>query len=99
MVLKVLYVHATEKYNTVPEQIIYCYRSLTGRRPSQKEMNILEKLYATQYENFKAEPGKTKGWLNAGQYKLKGKNDFNGLAAGAVVASAIMNSDAFITKR
>ncbi|MEJ0101078.1 MAG: DUF1553 domain-containing protein [Bacteroidota bacterium] len=59
---KVLYVHAIEKYNTVPEQIIYCYRSLTGRRPSQKEMNILEKLYANQYEKFKTEPGKTKGW-------------------------------------
>ncbi|MEJ0101079.1 MAG: hypothetical protein WDO19_00370 [Bacteroidota bacterium] len=28
-----------------------------------------------------------------------GKDDLNGLAAGAVVASAIMNSDAFISKR
>jgi hypothetical protein len=62
-------------------------------------MNILEKLYANQYEKFKAEPGKTKGWVNTGQYKLTGKDDLNGLAAGAVVASAIMNSDAFITKR
>ena len=96
---KVLSVHAIEKYNSLPERIMYCYRSLTGRTPSQKEINVLEKLYSNQYEKFKAEPGKAKGWLTAGQYKIKSKTDLQALAALSVVASTIMNSDAFITKR
>ena len=96
---KVLAVNAIEKNSSTDQRILYCYRSLTGRRPSPKEINILEKLYTNQYEKFKARPGKMKGWLNAGVYKITAKTDLQVLAAVAVVASAIMNSDAFITKR
>jgi hypothetical protein len=39
------------------------------------------------------------GWLAAGEYKLAPSADVPALAAGAVVASTIMNSDAFITRR
>jgi hypothetical protein len=96
---KVLAVHATEKYNAVPEKIIYSYRCLTAHKPSEKEMAVLEKLYTEQYEKFKKEPAKMKGWLNAGEYKIKTKTDLSALAALTVTASTIMNSDAFITKR
>ncbi|MES1218077.1 MAG: DUF1553 domain-containing protein [Bacteroidota bacterium] len=96
---RVLSVNSFKKYNSINDRIIYCYRSLTGRRPSQQEMNVLEKLYESQNEKFKTDPTKMKGWLTIGQYKIKAEKDLPAIAAGAVVASAIMNSDAFITKR
>jgi len=96
---KILFFNATKKYNLVNDQLVYCYRSLTGRKPAQKEMQILLKLYNDQYEKFKQDPGKMKGWLNAGEYKITGKVDAKQIAAGTVMASAIMNSDAFVTKR
>lgn len=96
---KVLAVHATQKYNTVPEKIIYSFRCLASHKPSLKEVDVLQKLYTLQYEKFKKEPAKMKGWLNAGEYKVKIKTDLPALAALTVTASTIMNSEAFITKR
>ncbi|HLK28516.1 MAG TPA: DUF1553 domain-containing protein, partial [Puia sp.] len=96
---KVLSVNSLKRYSEINDRIVYCYRSLTARKPSAKEMNVLEKLYSSQYEKFKTDPTKMKGWLNAGQYKIGKEKDLPAIAAGAVVASAIMNSDAFVTKR
>lgn len=96
---KVLFYNASKKYADINDQIVYCYRSLTGRKPSQKETDILLKLYNTQLDKFKTDPDKMKGWLNAGEYKITSKADLKQIAAGTVMASAIMNSDAFVTKR
>mgnify|MGYP003488028014 FL=1 len=96
---KVLAEKALANDNTVAGRILYCYRSLTARTPSPKEKNILENLYAAQYEKFKKQPAKMKGWLTAGEYKINSKKDLQALVATTVVASTIMNSDAFITKR
>ncbi|MGC4039151.1 MAG: DUF1549 domain-containing protein [Chitinophagaceae bacterium] len=96
---RVLFYHAIKKYGLINDQVVYSYRALTGRKPVQKEVDILVKLYNTQLEKFKASPEKMKGWLNAGEYKIKDKVDLKQVAAGTVVVSTIMNSDAFITKR
>ena len=96
---KVLAEHALKNDNTVDGRILYCYRALTARTPSAKEKDILEKLYAADFEKFKKQPAKMSGWLTAGEYKIKSKKDLQALAATTVVASTIMNSDAFITKR
>ncbi|MCF1715677.1 DUF1553 domain-containing protein [Flavihumibacter sp. RY-1] len=72
---------------------------LTGRRPDQKEKEILLKAKAKQLALFKKEPGKLKGWLEAGQYKVDASLPKEEIAANAVVASLILNSDATITKR
>lgn len=96
---KVLAENALANDNTVGGRILYCYRALTARTPSAKEKDILENLYAAQYEKFKNQPAKMSGWLTAGDYKIKVKKDLQALAATTVVVSTIMNSDAFITKR
>jgi hypothetical protein len=96
---KVLFYNASKKYSNINDQLIYCYRSLTGRKPAQKEIDVLLKLYNTQLDKFKTDPGKMKGWLNAGEYKIPAKADLKQIAAGTIMASAIMNSDAFVTKR
>lgn len=96
---KVLAENALLNNNTADGRILYCYRALTARMPSAKEKDILGNLYAAEYAKFKRLPAKMSGWLTAGEYKVKLKNDLEALAATTVVASTIMNSDAFITKR
>jgi hypothetical protein len=75
------------------------YRKLTGRTPSEKEIGLLSALQKAEFEKFKTHPEKTKGWLNTGLYKIDGSLDMALVAANAVVANAILNSDAVITKR
>jgi hypothetical protein len=75
------------------------YRKLTGKYPSAKELNILKALYKQELDKFRMNPEKTKGWLSAGLYKVNAQVDKALVAANAVVANTIMNSDASITKR
>ncbi|GAB3700514.1 DUF1553 domain-containing protein [Spirosoma flavus] len=90
---------AGSKYPQPKAQILYSYRLLTGQRPVGREMDVLLRLYQSEYEKFKRNPAKMAGWLNSGTYRAGQKNDLPALTARTVVASAIMNSDAFITRR
>jgi hypothetical protein len=56
------------------------------------------RLYQQEYQKFKQSPAKMQGWLLAGEHKSNVVTDKQALAAGAVVASTVMNSEAFITK-
>jgi hypothetical protein len=75
------------------------YRKLTGQMPSDKELNLLEGLQQKQLKNFRADLKKTKGWLAAGQYSVNKNIEPALIAANAVVASVIINSDATLMKR
>jgi hypothetical protein len=75
------------------------FRRLTGRYPNAKELEILMELRENEYRKFKLDQSKTKGWLASGEYQIPPDLDPFHLAANAVTASAIINSDAFLTKR
>jgi len=75
------------------------YRRLTGVQPSAEAMILLESLYAKTLERFKSNPEKAQGWLKIGRAQRDAALDPIRIAANAVVASTIMNSDAAITKR
>ncbi len=75
------------------------YRKLTGRTPSVKELDLLSELQKTEFEKFKTHPEKMKGWIDTGLYKIDRRLEMALVAANAVVANAILNSDAVITKR
>ena len=79
--------------------ITQTYRKLTGRNPSQKEMSLLLRMKTAQVTLFTKAPEKAKGWLKAGKYQIDKSLNPAELAANAVVASTIMNSDATVTKR
>jgi hypothetical protein len=81
------------------EGIKKVYRKLTGIVPDERELALLQKLQLTELEKFKKDARKTKGWLAAGQYQVDKNIDAATVAANAVVASVILNSDAAITKR
>jgi hypothetical protein len=71
------------------------FRKLTGRNASEEEIGILEDLFQIELEKYQKFPDKSSGW------RPDVKNDPESLrvAAYAVVASTIINSDASITKR
>ncbi|MFT7249018.1 MAG: hypothetical protein ACI9QN_001730 [Arcticibacterium sp.] len=79
--------------------IVWCFKSLTGKSPSKNELKLLLDLRKVELEKFTKYPNKSKGWLNAGYYEIDINLDARVLAANAVVANVIMNSDAVITKR
>ena len=79
--------------------IINIYRKLTSKTPSDRELDLLIALQKAEYEQFKQNPDKAKGWLKTGLYKIDTTLDAATVAANAVVASTILNSDATITKR
>jgi cytochrome c553 len=95
---KVIGEQITEATN-VQQGIIDAFRKLTGRRPSGKELALLLELREKEYRKFKQENKKTKGWLTTGEYKIKSSLDAAQVAANAVVANTIINTDAVITKR
>ena len=87
------------KEENAERAITNVYRKLTGRKPTVKEIEILTALQKKELEKFRANPAKAKGWLETGIYKPDPKLEGAMVAANAVVASTIMNSDATITKR
>ncbi len=87
------------KIGDLKQAITMTYRKLTGRRPSAKEVELLVNLQQSQQQKFKQNPVKTDGWLQVGQYVIDKQIDASLIAANAVVASTILNSDASLTKR
>lgn len=75
------------------------FRQLTGRKIKDNELQLLVELQDNEYKKFSSNLDKTKGWLNTGQFKLQSGADKSLVAANSVVANAIMNADACITKR
>jgi hypothetical protein len=75
------------------------FRKLTGRTPSDQEIQLLAELQRSQLQIFRDDPEQAKGWLNTGQHRISKKGDPLTIAANAVVASTIMNADASLTKR
>jgi Protein of unknown function (DUF1553)/Protein of unknown function (DUF1549)/Planctomycete cytochrome C/Concanavalin A-like lectin/glucanases superfamily len=75
------------------------YRKLTGLTPNNVELALLEAIQSSELKKFRADTKKTKGWLTAGQYIVNQNIEPALIAANAVVASIILNSDATLTKR
>ena len=87
------------KQSDIKAGIKNTYLKLTGKSPTEAEISLLAELREKEYQKFKAEPEKAKGWLSAGLSKIDPNLDTLAIAANAVVASTILNSDAALTKR
>ncbi|MGB3175942.1 MAG: DUF1553 domain-containing protein [Saprospiraceae bacterium] len=75
------------------------YTMLTARDPSETELKLLVDFYLLEFQKFKKDATKAAGWLTPGLYKIDAGADTLKVAANAVLANMIMNSDATITKR
>jgi hypothetical protein len=83
----------------ISQAITDVYRRLTGCKPTSQELGLLEELRHEEEIKFRRHPEKARGWLHAGQFSATGGSNKTGMAANAVVASTILNSDAALTKR
>ncbi|MEM8525770.1 MAG: DUF1553 domain-containing protein [Bacteroidota bacterium] len=81
------------------EGISQTFLQLTGKQPNASELALLLKIRNQEYEIFKANPEKSKGWLEAGEYQIDSSLDQELIAANAIVASVILNGDVAMTKR
>lgn len=79
--------------------IANAFKSLSGRAPTQDELDVLLQLQQQEIEKFKADEDKAAGWLQAGDFQLDKSVSPVLLAANAVVASTIINADASVIKR
>ena len=75
------------------------FEKLTGRSVQPGELTLLLRQFAEEKKTFEQMPAKTKGWLSTGEYPLDKQSPAADLAAYAVVASTILNTDAALVKR
>ncbi len=86
-------------YTDPKEGISNIFKKLTGRNILEKELQLLLEMQQNEYKKFRSNRSKAQGWLNSGEFRVSHQEDEALIAANAVVASTIMNSDATITKR
>ncbi|MCW5517239.1 DUF1553 domain-containing protein [Muriicola sp. Z0-33] len=86
-------------YTDIKDGITTVFRKLTGRTILPDELQLLVNLREEELVKFKVDKSKTEGWLSSGMYRISKQADGVAVAANAVVASTILNSDATITKR
>jgi hypothetical protein len=87
------------KEENVEKAITMTYNKLTGKLPKAKELALLVELQGKELDKFNASISKAKGWLETGYYEVNPELDMPLIAANAVVASVILNSDAALMRR
>jgi hypothetical protein len=80
-------------------RIAYGFRLLTGRRPDEEEITLLETLRAGEAAAFAREPRAAHAFLAAGEGRATGRQAPAETAALAVVASTMMNFDGTVFRR
>jgi hypothetical protein len=79
--------------------VTYAFRLAVTRRPDERERDVLVKLYESQRDAFRKEPARAKAFLATGDHKPSASVDPADLAAAAVTAGVIFNTDAAVTAR
>ncbi|MDP6503634.1 MAG: DUF1553 domain-containing protein, partial [Planctomycetota bacterium] len=75
------------------------FRHLTSRRPSEKEAEILQRLYADELAAFEKQPDRARKLLSTGHSKPKNSLPVPQLAALTVTATAVFSHDECVMKR
>ena len=84
---------------TRSDQAAWAFRTVTGRRPSDKELELLVRLFDEQKEEFAKEPKAAEKLLAVGDSPSDAKLDRVELAAAATLALAILNHDDAVNRR
>lgn len=84
--------------SSLENQLNYCFRLITGRKPQSKEIILLNELYKAEKKNFGKQPAKAVKYLSTG-YDKKSISDKVSLASFASVAAIVMNTDEFFTRK
>ena len=88
-----------EAGSTLTDQIVFIVRSLTGRRPSPRELAILETLYHEQFDEFRGARSDPYVLLAVGDTPLLPGLNLARYAAMTVLAQAVLNHDETVMRR
>jgi hypothetical protein len=83
---------------TPETRIRYGFRLITGRHPSPKEQQSALTLYREEEAAYRNEPAKRQSLLATGAGKVEGLDELQ-LTAFSNLALALMNTDAFLTRK
>lgn len=84
--------------NSDKDKLIKAFRLIVCRKPSGKEINILNDYYSSQLQQFQQKKLSAKKTLNEGEYKSIGSADSNQTAALMKVIEMMYNLEETITK-
>ncbi len=84
---------------TIGEQVAWLFQRVTGRRPTAREQAVLQQLFTEQRTLFAADRPAAAKLLAVGEAKNDPALDAVDLAAGTVLALAILNHDEAILRR
>jgi hypothetical protein len=79
-------------------RLSFAFQCVTSRPPTAVELAVLARILERQQEVFRADPGAAKKLLAIGESPADAALDSVELAAWAMVASAILNTDEAVTK-
>jgi hypothetical protein len=79
---------------TLDDQVMFAFRLAATRRPGERELDLLKRLYTTQRKLFHDDPAGAKAFLTTGTRPAPTNLDPADLAAAGVTASTILNLDA-----
>lgn len=97
---RVLGEHALKQYGADANGVIeYLFRTLTSRRPTEQEQDVLQRLYQEQLAEFEADPEAAVRFLQTGDAPRDESIDPARLAAVGVLTSALMNFDECVMRR
>jgi hypothetical protein len=89
----------TEAGDSPESRILWTFRTIADRDPTDRELSILKQLYHEQYETFSNDLPSAKKLLAVGESKNDPTLDPIDLATGTVLAEALLNSDDAIMRR
>ena len=81
------------------EQTAYAFRLVTGRKPSQTELDLLIGQYQSEIEKFRNDPRGAEELLKVGEYPFDSRLEKTHTAALAMVANTLINHDEAYMKR
>jgi Protein of unknown function (DUF1553)/Protein of unknown function (DUF1549)/Concanavalin A-like lectin/glucanases superfamily/Planctomycete cytochrome C len=76
------------------DRIVFAFRAGATRRPTEREVQLLQKLYEDQRQGFRREPSQAEKYLGVGERPVARDLDPVELAAATLIANAILNLDA-----
>jgi hypothetical protein len=83
---------------SVENRIIDAFRIATGRKPTDKEVTVLKKVFDAQLDGYRNNPAAVQKVLSIGEAPRNTELDQTRLAAWTMVCSTILNLDETITR-
>ena len=88
-----------ESSTNTEERVAWMFRAVTDRKPTAKELPVLKQLFAEQRAMFATETNVAEKLLKVGEVKNDAALDHVDLAAGTVLAEALLNHDEAVMRR